>query len=409
MIRKLTAVALISTLSLTHFACQEKDDESTTEQTGQLTLNLTAMPVNMALALASIPGEFRDLPINTTGSGDGLYSLKMYFRSIQLCNSLDDNGSGYSNPQGCVDIYTNDSDTYNGLTGPTAAERATFSDSSTGKFYDVLSETDLASLNTGVAVAVGEYNYGIIETHPWVKIKARSGGLCTKAAGAVEDSSTGGDGIVTYHTKVDSLSCGDGEPEEVLSYITNANTKFKFLAPFSVQEGDSVILDLAFNLAQEVRALEGNFGGNLRASDADNAFYVPMIRIGAAPRLSTQTTKVETYLMGTAAQKEQVRVQFYYNSDDTSKSILGINGAVLATPASLESKANKAIYSSSVVQDGTSISLRTWDGKTIMSFDRGAAGTMEYTCESSPPYMLEECEGQETATYVYDAPVVTDL
>lgn len=397
-------VAVIATVS-----CGKKKED---DKTGTVTLNAAASSSALSLAdqmLTSTGGVFRDVPLATTATGDGLQSLKMYFRSIQICQSLTSNGSGYSGTSGCANIYTNNSDEYLGTSAPTAEERTKFEASSEGKFYDVLSSTDRAKLNIGASVPVGSYNYGLVETHPWVKIKAKSNTLCTKAAGAAETGLTGQDGIVSYVTTVNSLTCGSGEAEEVLTYITNANTNFKFVSPVNVAEGDSILLDLAFNLAQEIRSTTGSNEGNLRSTDATNSFYVPMIRIGAAPRKAADKTIVESYIIGASTGKDQVRLQLYYNSADTTKAILGINATVLGTATSAESKANKAIYTSSVTQVGDVVTVKSWDGTDKITFTRGAAGTATFKCESAAPYALESCSGQTEVSFTYAAPTTADL
>ncbi len=97
-------------------------------------------------------------------------------------------GSGYSGQSGCVSIYENTKDPYKGLEGPSAAERATMLEADSGKFYDLLSATDREKLSQKVKVKTGEYNWGIIETHPWAKIKAKTGSLCTLKDGGKEET-----------------------------------------------------------------------------------------------------------------------------------------------------------------------------------------------------------------------------
>jgi hypothetical protein len=341
--------------------------------------------------------------------------MKMYFREIKLCTSLNfSSGTGYTVDGTCASVYNNTSDDYTGTVAPTEADRTKFAAAGDGKFYDVLSATDRAKLNQGVSVAAATYNYGIIEMHPWVKFIAKNGTLCTKAAGAKENTATGGDGIKTYYTSVTSMNCGSSDAaEEVLTYITNANSTFRFLKPFMVAEGEEVTVDLAFNLDSEVKTIVAGetVPGALRAEDATNSIYVPMIRLGAAPRKSAETTKIETYILGATNAKERVRVQLYYNSADTTKSVMGINATVLATTASTKSKANTPIYASSVTQTGETVTFKTWDGTDFLSFTRGAAGSATITCSNtnSGSGALEACSGQTSISLAYDAPVTSDL
>ncbi len=404
----------LSLVLIAGVSCGKKKEE---DKKATVKLNILPSTLNLATMGGSanlLASPFVDLPISTAATSDGLFSLKMYFREIKICKSLEVSGSGYSNPAGCATIYLNESDAYTGMQAPTAADRTLFTAADEGKYYNVLSSTDLAKLTKDVKVDAGEYNYGIIEMHPWVKIIAKSGTICTKATGVKEASATGGDGVVSYKTQVDSLDCGSTGAEEVLTYITNANSNFKFLKPFTVAENDSVELDLAFNLDKTVRAIVGDSSsnsGNLTSATGNNSFYVPMFKLGPAPRKAAEKTQIETYTLGTTSQKDQIRVELYYNSADTTKSIQAVNATVLGTASSTKSKANASIYTYKIEQTGDVVTLKSWDNATVMSFTRGAAGTATIDCNGTGGAVnsLEECSGQTTLSLSYDAPTVTQL
>lgn len=405
---------LILMSALIFNACSKKSDDVDTGTVNlKMKSNGTALTAD-ELALATGNGVYDDLPISTSASSTGLYSLKMYFREIKLCTSLQfSSGTGYQVDGTCATVYSNTSDDYTGTEAPTAADRTKFAAASEGKFYDILSETDRAKLSTGTAIAAGTYNYGIIETHPWVKMTAKNGTLCTKAAGAKENTAVGGDGVKTYYTSVDSFTCGATDSaEEVLDYITNANSTFKFLKPFVIGKDEEFTVDLAFNLDSEIKTIKGGdtVPGGMRSTDAQNSFYVPMLRLGAAPRKATETTKTETYYLGTTSQKERIRVQLYYNSADTTKSIIGVSSTVLATASSTKTKANNPIYVSGASQTGDVVTFTTWDGTTVLTFTRGSAGTATVTCTGSGGgAALEGCSGLTTLPLTYSAPTVSEL
>jgi hypothetical protein len=320
---------------------------------------------------------YSDLGLAATSTGNGLQSFKMYPREIKICQSLTENGSGYTDVSGCVTVYSNDSDTYTGLDYPTADHRATFAAAGEGKYYDILSATDRALLNSTQEFDVGDYNYGIIEMHPWVKIKAKSGSICTKAAGAAENYSSGGDGYRNYYTEVTSMNCGSGEAEEVLVYITNANTNFKFAQPFSVAEGGSYSLDLAFNMDGAVKVIDDAVGGNLR--DGTDSLYIPMIRMMPSPRAAAGTTKVETYTFVPSTTGStgnfKIRAEVYYDSTDTTKAPLAVLATVLAGTDTTKDISNKAVSISSVTAEGNTITTKSWNGSTGLVFTRTDSGT----------------------------------
>jgi hypothetical protein len=148
----------------------------------------------------------------------------------------------------------------------------------------------------------------------------------------------------------------------------------------------------------------------MRAEDAQNSFFVPMLRLGAAPRKAAETTKVETYYLGATTDKERIRVQLYYNSSDTTKSIISAISTVVATAASTTTKANNPIYVSGVTQTGDVVEFTAWDKTNVLSFTRGVAGTATINCAGSGGgAALEGCASQTTLSLTYAAPTLSDL
>jgi hypothetical protein len=410
---------LLVSISISSGCGKKKDDNKNSNQaTGKVNLNMTLNVdansfASSRLNLASGNGVFDDLPLSPSASESGLSSLKLYFREIKLCTSLKfSSGTGYQVDGTCATIYSNLTDEYTGTEAPTSDDRTKFAAAADGKFYDLLSKDDLAQLNKPSSIPTGSYNYGIIETHPWVKFKAKNGTICTKAAGSKENTATGSDGIKTYYTSADSFSCGASDaPEELLGYITNANSTFKFLKPFVVEEGQESTVDLAFNLDSEVKTIKGGdpVPGCMR-DGAQNCFYVPMLRLGAAPRKANETTKVETYYLGTASDKERIRIHLYYNSADSTKTIIGVSSTVLATPASTKTKANNPVYINGVTQTGDEVEFTAWDNTTVLKFTRGVAGTATISCVGNGGgTSLEGCAGQTQMSLTYAVPTQSDL
>ena len=396
-------------------SCGKKEDDDT--KTGNVTLNLLPVAPS-ALGLSDFSmvdgtraGTFRDLSYTADTTANGFNSLKMYFREIKMCTSIAfSSGTGYTVDGPCASVYSNTTDNYT-TDAPTAADRTTMTSAGEGKFYDVMSKTELAKLNNGLAIPVGIYKYGIVETHPWVKMKARSGSLCTRS-GSSETFDTGGDGIKTYYSTTASLDCPTAGAEESLIYITNANTTFAFLKPFEVKEGENVTLDLAFNLNGEIKSVEGNAAGRgvLRNTSKENGFYIPMIKMSPAPRLTAESTKTEVYTLGTSASKEQIRIVIYYNSADTTKAIQALNATVLTTASSTIPKDNTPIYSYQAPQTGPVVKLSSWDSSDVIEFTRGAAGTATINCTGTGGgKALEECSGKTTTTLTYAAPTTGTL
>ncbi len=346
----------------------------------------------------------------------GLTSFQMYFREIKICNSLTVSGSGYSGQSGCSTVYSNLSDAYeitNTAQAATSFNRAAAASASTGKYFDVLSAADRTSLTTAATVSAGEYNYGVIEAHHWVKVNAKvnsTTAVCTTSATVTDTDSTGGDGVVTTNSiSSDVTSCGS--PAEAMVWLGTANTSFKFLRPFTVAGGDTVELDLAFNLAQQVKG--GAAGGNYNYKTSGGVgLQVPMLRMVPVPRKSTETTKVEQYLLTPASSADwQLRVELYYNSADADKTVL----AAMITPVQTTSGTSNvdlstfSLYAYSVAQSGTTVTFKSWDDSTSLILDRaGTSGTISCPTHSSGGYMLTSC-GAATVTATYPAPTVYTL
>lgn len=409
--RILSYVSIMTFAFTTIVGCDKNENEAV--KTGAVKINFVGNSSASFHASSDVgpfaASDYVDLDI-TSGTGVGLQSLKMYFREITICTDLSFSGSGYKGTGYCASIYQNLSDAYTGMEAPTADDRVRFQAAGAGKFYDILKPADLAELTRTVAVPVGTYKYGIVETHPWVKIKAQAGTICTKTAGNTEVSRTGGDGIVTYGTENADLSCGAGTAEEALVYITNANTAFQFAKPFEVTEGASVEIDLAFNMAKEIKATVANGVGyqTLNQTGTSLGFYVPMIRMSPAPRISGETIKTETYTMTNGSAKDALRVILYYNSTDSEKAILGLSVTTLKAASSERSKANMTIYANKASQTGDVVTLRAWDDSLAFSFTRHVSGTPTLNCTDGLSRLkeLEDCDG---TAWSYPAPTIGDL
>ena len=148
----------------------------------------------------------------------------------------------------------------------------------------------------------------------------------------------------------------------------------------------------------------------MRSEDAQNSFYVPMLRLGAAPRKADETTKVETYFLGATTDKERIRVQLYYNSSDTTKSIISAISTVVATTASTTTKAYNPIYVSGATQTDDVVEFTAWDNTNVLSFTRGVAGSATINCAGSGGgTALKSCASQTTLSLAYAAPTLSYL
>jgi hypothetical protein len=345
-------------------------------------LSANALQINTMNTFNFNPLNFDPVvgPFSTTtsqlqvGTDSGLISYKVYFRSIQLCESITASGSAYSATSGCSTIYENLSDEYTGTQDPSANDVERFTAAGTGKYYDLLNDADRTALSAGASVNAGSYKYAIIETHPWVKVKAKSGTLCTKSGGTLA-----GSGQFSSYMQVTSLDCGSGGPEEALVYMTNGNSSFEFGTALEVAEGASVISGLIYNLDDAVVAVSGtasNGSGNLRDNDSGGgSFSVPQFAATAALLPADQAIVRETYLFDitstSAMGGNKLRIDMYYGSGDSTKTPIGVAGGYIVTTGTTQHGSLK--FDKVVVEDST-VKIYDWKNTIPVEFTRTAAG-----------------------------------
>ncbi len=352
------------------------------------------------------PNSLSFNPLSTTtsflkvGADNGLISYKVYFRRIELCEELTVNGTGYSGSNGCATLYSNESDAYTGTQDPTAADLERFTAAGTGKYYDLLSSTDLAALKAAMSTSIDArtYNWGLMETHPWVKIKAKSGTFCTKSGGTFVAN-----GQFASYVSVASLDCGSGGAEEAVVYMVNGNSSFKFNTPLEVKEDASVRADIIFNLDDNVKYVTTTGGDQtsvgIVAADFSKGFSVPMFV--ASPAVLDSSAKIvkESYefilssVTGGTITSGVFYVDLYYSSKDTNKTPFAVTGGLTQTDGS--QAIGRSEKFDEIIFEGTTIKLADWEGKFPITFTRteaGASSTGSLSCGSSTGY-LGSCPG----------------
>jgi len=320
------------------------------------------------------------------GSG-GLESYKLYIKEIRFCKSLSTNGTAYNSPEDCSSIYKNDSDNYDSFSVTSAASV------STGKYYDLLSTTDRASLTQNASITNGEYNYGVIDWYRPVKIKAtvpRSAGDL-KTTGCASYSTSNGNNICVQSNFTGTLA-------ESTVDLNNGGTWFKFLSTFKVDGSSGTAVDLAFDLDDRVFGGADVSNGGIQtpstvcpgSSGTSCGIMVPLVKLVPVPRKSSESTLVETYDMTGPSTEWKLRVDVYYNSADSNKTILAADIFPIPT-TSIASSIAAGVYVTSVETSGTTTTFKNYDGSTVLSFTRGTSGTGTLTCPSGAT--LPGCSG----------------
>jgi hypothetical protein len=110
---------------------------------------------------------------------------------------------------------------------------------------------------------------------------------------------------------------------------------------------------------------------NVALQDANGiGINVPMLKVVPVPRNSGDSTKVETFVMQTANTQWKLRVDLYYTSSDTSKTILAADMNLLST-ATTDANLVAAIYApTSISNSGTTFTFKDYLGATSLVFAR---------------------------------------
>ncbi len=329
---------------------------------------------DLAAPLIRAVGDFGAAAVGSTG----LESYKLYISSIQICESITTSvgSTAYNNPTNCSTIYENNADDYDSFNQTNAAAAGA------GKYIDILSQTDRASLTRTASVSAGTYNVGIINWYRPLKVKGTvalqgGGSLKTKAC-------TSATGACTSATDM-----GAGTAEESIIDLNNGGTWFRFLKPFTVADGDSVNVDLAFDLEKKLfpgaNVSNGFITGTsctLPSGPGNCGIFIPILRLSPVPRKSTETTKVEIYEMSPASGDWKLRVDVFYNSADTTQATLAADLYPIPTPTTASSVIDN-VYVYSVDETPSATTFKAYDGSTSLTFTRGASGTGNFTCPSN--------------------------
>jgi hypothetical protein len=329
-----------------------------------------------------------------------LKSLKYFVSSIQLCQDVTAMGSGYSNTQGCIQLYQNmDSGSPSYATYDATAAMA---DTTAGRYVDLMTaegqatlrkpvtldvqvapESDGAAPNAndsdGGASQVGAYRFGLINFYRPIKVTAEFPVLGqpgqyfrTRAVNRVVDTTAPGSTFNSEQVQIgDTLS---GPTEETTYMLNNGGALFTFQKPFMVTQADvdakaEIKVDLVFNPENFGQAYESmGCAGSHDSSICDTANNVvidmPYVRMNPVPRKSGERTHKETYFMDYDV-ASKLRIELYYNDGDVEAGVQGVDAAVVYD-ATATMPNNNVIASNYVSQTG---SVRTSDASvTLMDY-----------------------------------------
>lgn len=348
-------------------------------------------------------------------SATQLESLKYYIGEISICESLTTSGTAYSSPTNCFTVYTGPSNSTLFPAGgagsnPDYASMVTYASSITDGFIDLMDSTSRDKITTGgssgvaSAVKAGSYKWGYISWAYPIKVKATvtAGATTLYTHPGTTTNRSGSSALTTASTLFTTASA-----EEAIVSLPNGGTWFKFQNPFVVTDADVTAkteyqLDLTFNPDNLIRgfAYTGSGGSNTPSNlnyydgtndGTHNAINVPFIDLTPVPRKSTDLTIVETYTATTLSGTTdtfKIRLELYYNSSDSTKSIYGATLRVLPLSSTQWATDIQKISFVKTASDGT-LSFNDYaDNPIISGFTRQTTvgGTTTATLPCSGAY-----------------------
>jgi hypothetical protein len=304
-------------------------------------------------------------------------SLRYYISTIMICESLDVQGSGFGNPQGCLELYKRDlgalsydlNGDWRGL-----AELARASDEG---YVDLIGTRSALASQTPISLEHAHaYNYGIINWALPIKVRASVpfiDGTTLYTHDGPTAFDTFPDGYRAYYT-TPSTPLTSAPAEDAVVILGNGGNWFKFQTPLTITSADveekrAFVLDLVFNPQGIVNGYEGTSQGNVRSSDGSRRFdiTVPMLDLAPVPHRADQRVVRESYRGATSVDGNSFDVRIELYSIEGEDAVYGADVKTLVNSAS--TSVPPAIAKASFVDreaDGT-LSLSSWKHTPVIS------------------------------------------
>jgi hypothetical protein len=377
-----------------------------------------------------------------TVSGTSLKSLKYYVTSIQLCEDLDQAGSGFMNPRGCVTLYENLSPTPTDYAHYMVTEA--LADNAPGHYIDLMTAEGQAALrqprvvqlpprpapqpndtDAGIpdaANALAVFRYGLINFNRPIKVTAEfpivgepGNYFRTKAVTTTHRTEPTPNSLGNETVEVgDTLA---GNTEETTYMLNNGGVLFSFQKPFVITQADvdakkDVKIDLVFNPENFGQAYEAHCPDNwIAICDPVNqvAIDMPFVRMSPVPRKQGERTRKETYLMDYDV-NSKMRIELYYNDADPEASVQGVDTAIVYTAVGLYT--NNVVASNFVAQSGSvqtnSAMLRLQDYRhmdSVSGLHRRQSGTATLHCLFTGA-LCPTMDGEVSKAYTYEGDTI---
>ncbi len=348
--------------------------------------------IQMRLATPTSAGGGQQLLAFSGGGAvrPGLESLEYYITSVQICETMEAQGSGFSNPAGCLQLYSGD---VSGLTYQIDDDWSSLADDAramTTGFVDLLNPSSRAALNATTELQQGHvrsYNYGIINWSLPIKVKASiplaDGTVLYTHDGTTQYETVGVDNWRHYYTSP-STPLTTAPAEKAVVLLPNGGNWFKFQNPLTITDADIAerrqwVLDLVFNPEGIVKGFAG--GGisqsNLEERDGSGAvtraITVPMLDLAPIPHRENEHVVRESYLanMVLGSQVFDLRLELYSVEGDPNQTVYGVDVKTLVTAATTSVPSEFSKISYVVAEADGSLTFQSYNqSPVVQSFER---------------------------------------
>jgi hypothetical protein len=288
--------------------------------------------------------------------GNGLESLKYQITGITICESLETTGSGFNNPNNCLQLYSHDDPRFHyeiNADWTSLADTARGTDDGFVDLLDGSSRAQLASSTKLTREQARSYNYGTITWSLPIKLKAKltmnDGSYLYTHDGPTVVETVGVDSYRSYYTAA-ATPLDQAPAEEAVVLLPNGGNWFKFQSPFVISEEDieaerAFVLDLVFNpdgivkgfsdsyamgsLSQ--RGTSGTSGTSAMSASHVHDITVPMLDLSPVPHRASEQVLRESYqgAVTLADNTFDVRIELYYVEGDESGTVYGVDAKSL--------------------------------------------------------------------------------
>ncbi len=344
--------------------CQDSEEKIDDKKDGGLalqggTLDVALVPAGKVALSTALVGQ---------ASEAELESLEYRFSSIQICEKMEVNGTGFNNPQNCLVIFDDQGEDgeYGGLP-PTKMEfpvqvdfdaavaayeakvqaRHAAALADTTKYINLMDPESVKKLSAELKLTDKDahaYNFGLVNWFRPIKVKGSAALIGASPAKTVYTKDgpaaievVGLDAYLKHVTNA-ATDMTAGSAEVAVIEHPNGGSWFNFPAPFVITLDDikakkNFKLKLTFNPDAVVKAFDDENKGQLKDNTNHVSISIPMLHLTPIAHAVDQVIQKETYLLeripGGSVEPFYARVELYSVKNDPAKIVYGVDSQIL--------------------------------------------------------------------------------